>query len=84
MKTAWGTCHDLAACIVLKQVGLGFSSLASRLAEARWCVVHLVSSWRLRRGQIEDGQVNATGCIGHFYLKIIVSIVLDHMSIVVI
>jgi hypothetical protein len=80
----WGTCHDLAACIVLKQVGLEFSSLTSRLAEARWCVVHLVSSWKLRRGQIEDGQVNAMGCIGPFYPKIIISIVLGPMGIVVI
>jgi hypothetical protein len=38
----WGTCRDIAACFVWKKVGLGFSSLALRLVEARcgWCVCY--------------------------------------------
>jgi hypothetical protein len=31
IKTVWDTCRDLAAFFTLKQVGLGFLSLASRL-----------------------------------------------------
>jgi hypothetical protein len=34
MKTVWGMRQDLAACFTWKQVGLGFFSLASRLADA--------------------------------------------------
>jgi hypothetical protein len=33
MKTVRGTCRDITACFAWKQVGLGFPSLASRLAE---------------------------------------------------
>jgi hypothetical protein len=32
-RTVWDTCRDLATCFTWKQVTLGFSSLASRLAE---------------------------------------------------
>jgi hypothetical protein len=37
-----GAGRDLAACFAWKRVGLGFSSLTSRLAEARcgWCMWH--------------------------------------------
>jgi hypothetical protein len=59
--TAWDTRQDLAACFVWKQVGLGFPSLASRLSEARRRVVHVAPSRRLRRSQIEDEWVDATG-----------------------
>jgi hypothetical protein len=34
MKMERDTCQDIAACFVWKRVGLGFPSLASRLAEA--------------------------------------------------
>jgi hypothetical protein len=34
MKTAQGTCRDLAACFTSKQVEIEFSSLSSRLVEA--------------------------------------------------
>jgi hypothetical protein len=33
IKMTWGTHQDLAACFAWEQVGLGFPSLASRLAE---------------------------------------------------
>jgi hypothetical protein len=48
-RSAWYTHRDLAACFMWKQVWLGFPSLASRLAEARWRVVHVAPSCRLRR-----------------------------------
>jgi hypothetical protein len=49
MKTVRGTRQDLTAFFMWKQVGLGFSSLASRLMEAwlRWC------TWHHREGCVE-------------------------------
>jgi hypothetical protein len=35
MKTVWDARQDLVACFTEKQVRLGFSSLALRLAEVR-------------------------------------------------
>jgi hypothetical protein len=48
-RSARDTHRDLVACFLWKQVGLEFSSLASRLADARRQVVHVAPSWRLRR-----------------------------------
>jgi hypothetical protein len=41
------TRRDLAACFAWKQVALWFSSLSSRLANAKWRVVHVARSRRL-------------------------------------
>jgi hypothetical protein len=84
MKTAWGTHRDLAACFVWKQVGLGFLSLASRLAEVRWRVVHVAPSWRSREDQVEDGQVDALGCVRVCYPYFVIFILLGYMGIFVI
>jgi hypothetical protein len=46
-------------------------------------LVHVVSLQWLRQEKAEDGWVDATGCIGPFYPKIIVFVVLGHMGIVV-
>jgi hypothetical protein len=62
-----GMRRDLAACFVSKQVWLGFPSLARRLVETRRRVVHVASSQRLCRRQVEDGRVNAMGYIGPCY-----------------
>jgi hypothetical protein len=78
----WDTHRDLAACFTWKQVGLGFPSLASRLAEARRQVVQVAPSWRLRRVQAKDGRVDATGCVRPFYPKITVFYVLALRGIV--
>jgi hypothetical protein len=43
----------------------------------------VTSSWSLRRDKAEDGRVDVTGCVGPFYLKIVVSSVLGHSGIVV-
>jgi hypothetical protein len=49
MKTALDMHRDLAACCTWKQVGLGFSSMATRLAEAwRGCC-----TWHHRGGRVE-------------------------------
>jgi hypothetical protein len=49
------------------------SQFASKLADTRRQVVHVAPSRRLRRDQVEDGRVDATGCVGPFYPKIVVS-----------
>jgi hypothetical protein len=82
-ESARDTRQDLAACFAWKQVGLGFPSLASRLAEARLRVVHVAWSRRLRQDEAEDGRVDATGCVGPFYPKIIIFYVLGPRGIVV-
>jgi hypothetical protein len=81
--TTWDTRRDIAACFTWKQVGLGFSSLASRLAEARRWIVHMAPSQRLRRVQVENGRVEATGYVGPRYTYFAVFLVLCHKSIVV-
>jgi hypothetical protein len=82
--TAWDTRRDLAACFAWKQVWLGFPSLASRLTEARWWVMHVAPSRRMRQSQVEDGWVDATGCVGPCYHSFVVFFLLDHRGIVVI
>jgi hypothetical protein len=72
----WDAHRDLVACFVWKQVRLGFSSLTSRLVEARRRVVHVAPSCMLRRDQVEDGRVNVMGCIGPCYPCFAVFIVL--------
>jgi hypothetical protein len=76
----WDTRRGLAACFMWKQVGLGFSSPASRLVEAQRRVVHVAPSRRLRRSQVEDERVDATGCVGPFYPNFTVFHVLGHRS----
>jgi hypothetical protein len=83
MKTARGTCRDLAGYFTWKQVGLGFSNLASRLTETRLRVVHVAPSWRLSRVQAEDGQVDAMGCVRSCYPCFAVFYILGPRSIVV-
>jgi hypothetical protein len=52
------------------------SQFASKLTDAwRW-VVHMASSQRLRRGQVEDGWVDTIGCVRPFYPTFDVFIVL--------
>jgi hypothetical protein len=59
----WDMHRDLAACFAWKQVGLGFPSLVSRLAEAWWRVVHMAPPQMLRWSQVEDGRVDGMGCV---------------------
>jgi hypothetical protein len=72
-----------SACFAWKQFGLGFPSLASRLVEARWWVVHVAPSQRLHRVQVEDGWVDAIGCVGPCYPCFAVFFLLSHRGIVV-
>jgi hypothetical protein len=43
-RTTWDTRRDLEACFAWKQVTLGFLSLALRLAETWWRIVHVTPS----------------------------------------
>jgi hypothetical protein len=79
---AWDTHRDLAACFAWKEVTLGFPSLASRLAKVRRRVVHVAPSRRLRRGQVEDGWVDAIGCVGPWYPYFVVFYVLGFRGII--
>jgi hypothetical protein len=83
-RSAWDTRRDVAACFAWKQVCLGFPSLAQRLAEARRQVVHVAPSRRLRRRQVEDGWVDAMGCVRPCYPTFTVFNVLGPRGIVVI
>jgi hypothetical protein len=78
------TCRDLAACFTWKKVVLGFPNLASRLAEARRRLVHVTSSRRSHGVQVENGRVDAIGCVGLCYSYINVFHVLGLRGIVVI
>jgi hypothetical protein len=80
----WDTRHDLATCFTWKQVVIEFPSLASRLAETQRWVVHVVSSRRSCEVHVEDGHVDATGCIRPCYPYFVIFYVLDPRGIVVI
>jgi hypothetical protein len=79
----WNTRRDLAAFFVWKQVGSKFSSLTSRLVEALLRMMYVASLQRSCGVEAEDRWIDTTGCIGPFYPKIIVFIVLDVKGIVV-
>jgi hypothetical protein len=50
---------------------------------ATW-MMHMASSWRPREDEVEDGWVDATGCIRFFDPKYVVFVVLCHKSSLVI
>jgi hypothetical protein len=83
-RTARDTRHDLVACFGWKQVALGFLSLSSRLVDAQRRVVYVPPSRRLRRDQIEDERVDATGFIRPYYPYFIIFYVLSTWSIIII
>jgi hypothetical protein len=82
-RTTRDTRRDLVACFAWKQVALGFFSLAIRLTETRRWVVHVAPLQMLRRDQVEDGWVDATGCVGSYYPYFIVFYVLGIRGIIV-
>jgi hypothetical protein len=43
----------------------------------------MTSSWSLRRVKAENGRIDVTDCVGPFYLKITVFIILDSKGIVI-
>jgi hypothetical protein len=82
-RTARDTRQNLAACFAWKQVTLGFPSLASRLTEVRWWVVHVASLRRSCVVQVKDGRIDATSCVRPCYSYFIMFYVLDPRGIVV-
>jgi hypothetical protein len=71
----------------MKQVGLGFPSFASKLAEERRQVVHVASSWRSRGSEAKDDRFDDIGCgavkVEPNYPSLDVIFLLAHMSILV-
>jgi hypothetical protein len=47
-------------------------------------MVHMVSSWRLRGDEAEDGRIDATDYIRLFYINFVVFIVLGHKGSLII
>jgi hypothetical protein len=47
-------------------------------------MVHVESSWRLHGDEVEDGWVDAMGCIGLFYTNFVILVVLGHKGSLVI
>jgi hypothetical protein len=43
--------------------------------EERRRVVHVASSWRSCEDEVEDGRVDATGCIRHFHSNFAIFVV---------
>jgi hypothetical protein len=76
--------RDLTVWFAWKQVWLGFPSLAGRLAEAGRRVVHVAPSQRLHQRHVEDGRIDAMGCVGPCYPTFAVFIVLGPRGIIVI
>jgi hypothetical protein len=50
------------ACFVVKQVGLGFLSFASKLVKERWRMVYMASSRRSYGSEANDGRFDGIGC----------------------
>jgi hypothetical protein len=75
------------ACFIEKQVGLGFSSFAPKLAKKRRHVVHVASSWRARGCEAKDDWFDCVGCgtmeVGPNYHLLDIIILLDHRGILV-
>jgi hypothetical protein len=59
------------------------SKFASKLAEARWRMVHVAPLWGSREDQVEDGRVDATGYIGPCYPYFAIFFVLGTRGILV-
>jgi hypothetical protein len=80
----WDTRHDLAACFAWNQVELGFSHSGLKIDGGATRMVHAASSWRLRRGQVKDGRVDAMDCARRCYPYFTVFFKLDHRGNLVI
>jgi hypothetical protein len=50
------------ACFTWKQLGLGFSSFATKLVEERRQVVHVASSQRSRESEAGDDRFDSVEC----------------------
>jgi hypothetical protein len=82
-RTTRGTRRDLMACFTWNYVALGFPSLTLRLVEVRLWIVHVASSRMLHREKVENRWVDAMGCVGLFYPKITIFIVVAPKCIII-
>jgi hypothetical protein len=64
--SGWWWCEDTRqhpmVCFIVKQVGLGFPSFASKLVKKRWRAVHVASSRRSRGSEAKDDWFDGVGC----------------------
>jgi hypothetical protein len=89
--SGWRWCEDTrrhpVACFIVKQVGLGFPSFASKLVKERLRVVHVASSWRSCGGEAKDGRLDGIECgaaeVGPNYHSLDVIFLLAYMGILV-
>jgi hypothetical protein len=72
-----------AGLLRLKESRVRIFQSGLKTTEARWRVVHVAPLWRLRQDQVEDGHVDAMGCVGPCYLYFTVFLVLGTRSILV-
>jgi hypothetical protein len=73
---------DLRAMRSISTLSFGWGATAGG-AEARRRVVHVAPSRRLHRGQVKDGRVNATGCVGPCYPYFAIFFLLGPRGIVI-
>jgi hypothetical protein len=75
------------ACFIVKQVGLGFSSFTSKLAEEQWQVMHMASSRKSHESEAKDDRFDGIGCgaveVGPNYTSLVVIFLLAHRGILV-
>jgi hypothetical protein len=65
----------------VSQARVSQSGLKTSVGAVR--MVHVVSSWRLRRVEAEDGWVDATGCIKLFFPNFVIFVVLGLRDVLV-
>jgi hypothetical protein len=83
MELVRGTHRDLVACFTWKQVGLGFPTLASRLEEVQWRMVHMAPSRRSRVDEDEDRRVDVMGYVRLCYPCFVIFYVLGLRGVLV-
>jgi hypothetical protein len=91
LMSGWRWCEDTrrhpVACFIVKQVGLGFPSFASKLVKERLRVVHVASSWRSCGGKAKDGRLDGIECgaaeVGPNYHSLDVIFLLAYRGILV-
>jgi hypothetical protein len=91
LMSGWRRCEDTrqhpVTCFIMKQVGLGFPSFASKLVKERQRVVHVASSWRLHESEGKDDRFDGVGCdaveVGPNYPSLDVIFLLAHRGILV-
>jgi hypothetical protein len=83
MKTAWGHTSRSSDLLHLEASGARVSQSDLKTCRGMARMVHVASSWRLRRAEAVDKQVVAMGRVGPFYPNFTIFYVLGHRGILV-